>query len=79
VSNFHTVLCSCSVLSYPRLSLFACGALLLEASLISAAALDNGQLVKDEHFTLFEAVGALEVSGFITALHINLSYVLSSS
>ena len=25
-------------------------------------ALDTGQLVKDEHFTLFEAVGALEVS-----------------
>jgi hypothetical protein len=32
--------------------------------LTPVAALDTGQLVKDEYFTLFEAVGALEVRLF---------------
>ena len=30
--------------------------------LLTAKELPPGELVKDEHFTLFEAVGALEVS-----------------
>lgn len=39
----------------------------------AASALNTGQLVKDEYFTLFEAVGALEImdpkmdSGFLTS------------
>jgi hypothetical protein len=31
----------------------------------AASKLKTGQLVKDEHFTLFEAVGALEVGAVI--------------
>jgi len=40
---------------------------------VAASALNTGQLVKDEYFTLFEAVGALEImdpkmdSGFLTS------------